>query len=193
MDSTLALIGSIVIGSIFLLGVMTFYGNVIDYSHEKTYELLAQETTASFMEIINHDFKKMGSGLASPAGAIIAIQDTTGITFRGDIDGDRIVETVRYYTSAPSAAASTPNPNDVILYREIDGVNTIGTPAGVTSFVVRTLDEFGVRVTDIMGVRMLDLELTVESPSAYDNQYLRAIWKQRITPQNLYRRTLTDF
>ncbi|MFQ5771796.1 MAG: hypothetical protein ACE5HX_14775 [bacterium] len=193
MDSTLTLIGSIIIGGIFLLGVMSFYGGVIDYSHEKTFELLTQETTASFMEIIDHDFRRIGSGLTRPATAISAIVDTTDITFRGDIDDDGTVETVRYYTSAPSAATSTPNPNDVILYREVDGINTINTPAGVTEFVVKILDEAGNPTTDLMAVRMLDVSLTVESLYPYDNKYATALWEKRITPQNLYRITDTDF
>ena len=193
MGSTITLIGSIVIGGIFLLGLTAFYGDVIEYSHTKSFELLTQEATASYMEIIDHDFRRIGSGLPSPAGAITAVTGTTDITFRGDIDGDGDVETVRYYISPTSSASSTLNPNDRILYREVDGVMTIDSPGGVTSFVVRTLDEFGNPTTDLNAVRMLDVELTVESPQPYDTLYTKAFWEKRFAPQNLFRRTLTDF
>ena len=36
MDSTLSLIGSIVIGGLFLIGLMTFYDGVVDHSNEKS-------------------------------------------------------------------------------------------------------------------------------------------------------------
>jgi hypothetical protein len=193
MDSIISILGSIVIGGIFLLGLNAFYGDVIDYSHTKTFEVLTQEATASFMEIIDHDFRRLGSGLSSPAGAVVSLTDTTDITFLGDIDNDGTVETIRYYTSAPSAASTTTNPNDVILYRVIDGANTIDTPAGVTSFVVRTLDEFGNAITDVMDVRMVDIELEVESVAPYDTSYTKALWEKRFAPQNLFKRTLTDF
>ncbi|MFQ5864304.1 MAG: hypothetical protein ACE5IW_03650 [bacterium] len=190
MDSHIQLIGSIVIGSVFLLGVMTFYSGVMDFNNEKTFELLTQETTASLMEIIEYDFRRVGSGLTYQE---LAILDTSTITFLGDINADGAVDTVRYYTSDVSAAASTPNPNDVILYREVNGLKTIDTPAGVTEFTVDLLDELGNSTTELMAVRMLHVSLTVESRFPYDNRYARAFWEKRIAPQNLYRQTLTDF
>jgi hypothetical protein len=186
MDSILTLVGSIVIGGLFLLGLMAFYGGVMDYSHEKTFELLTQETTASFMEIIDHDFRKIGSGVTFPA---FAITDTAIITFLGDIDEDGAVEVVQYDTAA---ANTTQNPNDLILYRIVDGDTTIGTPAGVTGFDVSFLNEAGTPTTDLMEVRMLDIQLTVEGLYPYDNRYTKAVWQKRITPQNLYRITNTN-
>ncbi len=187
MDSTLTLIGSIVIGGIFLLGLMAFYGNVIDYSHERTFELLTQETTASFMEIIDHDLRRIGSGVLTPA---IAITDTSLITFQGDVDKDGIVEVVQYDTAA---ATSTPNPDDVILYRIVDGDTTIGTAAGVINFEITLRDEGGNQTTDLRAVRIIDVSLTVESLYPYDNRYQRARWEKRIAPHNLYRITNTNY
>ena len=103
------------------------------------------------------------------------------------------METVRYYVSATSSAGSTPNPNDRILYREVDGAMTIDSPGGVTSFVVKILDEFGSPITDLNAVRMLDVELIVESPQPYDTLYTKALWEKRFAPRNLFKRTLTDF
>lgn len=190
MDSNLQLIGSIVIGSIFLLGVMSFYGNVIDFSHEKTFELLTQETTASIMEIIEHDFRRIGSGLQF---STLAILDSSIITFLGDVDQDGVTDTVRYFTSDTSAANATPNPNDIILYRVVNGDTTLDTPVGITAITVSFLDELGTPISDLMGVRTLEISLTTESPYPYDKHYTRAFWQERITPINLFRRSLTAF
>ncbi|NIV97467.1 hypothetical protein GWN42_32910 [candidate division KSB1 bacterium] len=183
MNSTLTLLGSIIIGGIFMLGLMAFYGDVTDFSQEGRRHLLAQESTASLMEIIMHDFQKIGSGVPSPALAII---DTSEISFLGDIDGDGAVDTVRYYTSSPSAASATPNPNDVILYREINGVETLGSPAGITDFTITILDAASA-TTELMNVQQLVVSMTVQSLFPYDGDYGTALWEEKITPVNLIR------
>lgn len=193
MDSATTLIGSIVIAGIFLLGLNSFYGDVFEHSYEKTFELLAQETTASFMEIIEHDFRRIGSAVSSQALAIVQLVDSTDITFLADVDHNGTAETVRYYTSDPADASATENPNDVILYRVVNGTNTIDTPAGVTSFSVRVLDWTGNATTELMAASMLDVALTVESVYPYDDQYMRAVWRKRITPENLYRNVHVNF
>ncbi|NIV97466.1 hypothetical protein GWN42_32905 [candidate division KSB1 bacterium] len=184
MDSTLSLTGSVVIGGIFLLGLMRFYGGVIDYKHEKNFQLLAQETTASYMEIIEQDFRKIGSGTTSPA---IAITGNNLITFWGDVNGDGVADEVQYSLSDSSAASSTPNPNDRILYRDVNGARTLDTPGGVTDFSVTLLDELGDPTTELMNVSQIQLSITVESIYPYDGQYVTAIWQERIIPLNLVR------
>ncbi|MFQ5601903.1 MAG: hypothetical protein ACE5HS_01390 [bacterium] len=190
MDSTLTLLGSIVIGGLFMLGLMTFYGGVIDNSYVKTLELLTQETSASFLEIIEHDFRRIGSAVQIPANAIL---DTSEITFLGDIDENGSADTVRYYTSTTSLVGSTPNSNDVILYRVVNGVNTLDAVAGVTEFDVAFLDETGHRTTDLAMVRTLEVSLMVESIMDYNGKYSRAFWKKRFTPRSLNRITRTDY
>jgi len=182
----LQLIGSTVIGSIFLLGILAYYGDTVDYTNEKLLLQLTQERTASLMEIIEYDFRRIGSGMTYPSAAII---DTVEITFLSDVDGDGVPDSVRYYTSIPDSAAATPNPNDVILYRDVNGVHTIDVAEGVVSFNVNILDAAGNPTTDLQAVRMLDVTLTLESTFAYNGEYQRALWAKRIVPPNLITRS----
>lgn len=187
MDSTLTLLGSIVIGGVFLLGVMTFYGDVTEHSHNKTFELLTQETTAGFMEIIDHDFRRIGAGWSRPDPAIVAMGPTS-ITFYGDVTHDAEFDTVIYSLSEPSAAGATQNPNDRILYRVVNGVNTINTAAGVVQFQLGFWNTPTDTATTEAEVSMINVTLVVESPVPYDTTYARAIWRKRYTPNNLIRR-----
>jgi len=189
MDSNITLIGSIVIGGIFLMSLMSFYGSLTEYSAEKILELLSQETTASFMEIINHDFRKIGGGVASPA---IAITDTFSLTFFADVDEDGAVDEVRYSLSTTALASSTPNPNDRILYRDVNGVQTVDTPAGVTAFTVTLRDQYGNATTELMNTWQIAVSITIESLFEIDGQYPRAVWEYRVTPVNLVRPTLEN-
>lgn len=186
----LQLIGSIVIGGIFLLGIWTFYGDVVDYSNQKLFEELTQESTAEFMEIIEHDFQRIGTGLLYPSDAII---DTVKFTFWADVTEDGTPDSVVYYTSPTDSAASTTNPNDVILYREVNGTKTISSAAGVTDFTVALFDERGFPTTNLRAVRIIDVSLTLQSKSDYDSTYATAIWQKRIVPPNLQRVSLTDY
>ncbi len=189
MDSTLTLIGSIVIGGIFLLGLLTFHGDVIDHSYEKTFEMLTQETTASLMEIIEHDFRKIGSGLTTPA---FAIADTNKITFRGDVNEDSIIDTVRYTLSEPSAVSSTPNPKDRILYRYENGMKTLEASIGVTEFNVAFLDFFGNATTELMNIWQVEVSLTIESLFMMNGKYAKTVWRKRFTPNNLCRNSINN-
>ncbi len=192
MDSHLQLIGSIVIAGIFMIGLMNFYGGVLDFTNQGLFDVLTQETTASLMEIVEHDFNRMGAGLASPALAIVSY-DTSDITFLGDIDADGSVDSVRYFVSGPDQATATPNPNDVILFRRVNGVNTIDWPTGVVAFRVELHDETGNPTANPLEARMVDIALVVESTFPYNERYARAFWEKRITPVNLFRYTYTDF
>ncbi len=190
MSTHIQLIGSIVIAGTFLLGILRFHGGVVDFSNRNLFQLLTQETAASFMEIIDHDLRRVGTALPPGQQAIL---DTTELTFLGDVNEDGVADTVRYYTSLVGAASATPNPNDVILYREVNSVNTIASQAGVAEFTVEILDEQGVVTTDLLDVRMLQVSLRVESKEPYDEEYSVAVWEKLITPLNLNRETFTDF
>jgi hypothetical protein len=192
MDSWLTMIGSIAIGGIFLLGVLGFYGDVVNHSSEKTIELITQETMVGLMEVIEHDFERMGSGLTPPAAAILSM-DSTSITFQGDIDGNPGIDQVAYTIS--NTAASTENPDDVILFRTVNGVNTIDMPIGVTLFRLRYYSVAGDETTNPNDVRLLGIQLGVESTFSLtdsDSTFARAFWQQRISPKNLQQMTTYD-
>ena len=190
MDSYLTLVGSIVIGGIFLLGLLSFHGDMIDQSHQKNFELLAQENAAAMMEIIDHDFTRIGSGLSSPAFAIMSadtVENTTEITFQADLDEDGVADTVQYLVSTTAAAAATENPNDRILYRIVNGDSTVNTPFGVRRFRLRIKNRQGNNTMDLMAASMIEILLRVESTFAYDGVYGAALWEKRFMPQSLYR------
>jgi len=190
MGDYLQLVGSIVIGSLFLIGVLNFHSDVVDFSNDNLFQLLTQETAASFMEILEHDLRRIGSAI--PKGRQ-AITDSSAITFLGDVTEDGVADTVRYFVGPTSDASGTTNPNDRILFRVVNSDTTIRERAGVTAFNIDFLDAIGAVTTDFRLVRMIHVQLTVESKEPYDKQYVRAFWEKRITPQNLDRVTAMNF
>ncbi len=197
MSDMFSLIASISLGTLFLVSVLRFHGDAAQHSREKTIELLTQESAATMMEVLEDDFRKLGSGLPVAASAIVANPDTADITFMADIDGNGTAETIRYYLDNAVDLTLTDNPNDAILYRVINGANDIEAPAGVTDFSVQLLDMQGNVAVDFAEVRSLEVTLTVEGilPYGYpnNNQYPTAVWTKRIVPQNLAKPSNTDF
>lgn len=199
MASMMALIGSIVIGGIFLLGLMNYYNDVTVRQQEQVSELLTQEAMATFAEILEFDFNKMGSGLNSPSGAVVSlVAGNTDITFRADVDDDGEAETIRYYTANTAESAATENPNDVTLYRLVDGTTTIAATLGVISCTFTLRDMAQNVTTDFSQVACIEIDLTVESmnkmPKKYTTtaEFSRALWHPRITPPNMIRITNTN-
>ncbi len=193
MNDWIALIGSITIGGLFMLSVMRFYGGVIEHSQETTFELITQENAVDLLEIIESDFRKMGSGLVVAQPPVISNPDSSDITFWADVDEDGDAETVRYYTEAPLSANAPPNPDAVILYRVIDGANTISSVAGVTVFSVEPRDILGNTPTDPSEIRMIDLNVRIESLYDYDGEFATVVFNKRFTPQNLIKPSDLDF
>ncbi len=196
MSSNIALIGSIVVGGIFLLSVMNFYSDLVDHSIEKGVELRTQQTTANLVDILEYDFKRMGSGLATAASAITSNPDTSDITFFADLDTDGTAETVRYYLGGP--ATFTENPNDSLLFREVNGTQTIKL-AGVRRFSIKLRDMTSAITNTLSDVSMIEMFIEVESTYSYkklnyaNDLYAKAAWRKLITPQNMVRQSNMTF
>jgi len=196
MNSHIALIGSIVIGGLFLLGVMNFYGGMVDHSTEKGIELRTQQTAANLVDIMEYDFRRMGSGMPTPSIAIESYTDSTDITFNADLDGDGQAESVRYYIEG--AAGSTENPNDFILCKTINGTETLRI-AGVRQFGIKLRDMASSLTTNPANVSMVQIYLLMESTYSYrkdgfsDDLYARSLWRKLITPKSMIRQTSMDF
>jgi hypothetical protein len=177
------------IGSLLLLRIVTYHGDVVDHSNEEMFELLTQESMVSYIEIIEYDFNRIGSGV-SPGQPAILSMDSVSISFRADVEGGMAAETVSYSLSDSTAAAGTENPGDVILYRTVNGAPTIDSPGGITDMVLRYYDVAGNQTGNPRDVRSIGVELTLESVHEYNGRYARAVWEKRITPENLLKSSM---
>ncbi len=104
-----------------------------------------------------------------------------------DGDGNGAVETMRYYLSATTdvVAASTPNPNDKVLYRVVNGGTAEVISTGMTEFKVLYYDSTGNATTDLAAIRSLVVSLTIEGDYGADSQYPKFVWLGRFTPPSL--------
>ena len=147
----LDVLGSMIVGGILLLTLFRINDNATQNTYNFSGELSLQENLVTTVEVLEYDFRKIGyceNPLALPNPEINAIlyADTSHIKFLTDLlitpygslnpSGDGTIDTLEYYLGPPSELTGTPNPNDRMLYRVVNGVPT-GVNLGITGFRIR--------------------------------------------------------
>jgi len=218
----LDVIGSMIIGGILLLTLFRMNDTATRNTYNFSGELTLQENLVATVEVLEYDFRKIGYcedplELPNPEENSILFADTSEIKFLTDLmvppyddpQGDGILDTIQYYLGPPSGLSGTPNPNDRMLYRVVNGVPT-GVNLGITYFKIRyfrdSLTALGsTTLAEILptqlpkiyvpgtptGITALQIDIKVENTAAYDegnNPYRQAFWRQiRLSSRNLNR------
>jgi len=216
--------GSVILGGILMLTLFRMNDNATRNTYNFSGELTLQENLVTTGEVLEYDFRKIGYcedplQLPHPEQDAILYADTSNIKFLTDLlitpygdpnpSGDGTLDTIQYYLGPASELSGTPNPNDKMLYRVVNGVST-GVNLGITQFRIRyyrdSLIASGstalveIPPTDLpkvwiagtpTGITALQIDIRVENTSAYDsknNPYRHAFWRQiRLSSRNLKR------
>jgi hypothetical protein len=218
----LDIVGSIIIGGILLLTLFRMNDNATRNTYNFSGELIVQQSLVTSVEVLEYDFRKIGycedpSQLPHPEQDAILFADTSKIIFLTDImvppyddpHGDGILDTLEYYLGPASQLTGTPNPNDRILYRVVNGIPN-GVNLGITKFKIRyftdsllasgstTLAEISPADLPISyvpgtptGITALQIDIQVENTASYDaanNPFRQAFWRQiRLSSRNIKR------
>ena len=191
------LIGSVIIGGILLLTLFRMNDNAAQNTFNFGGEVTVQENLVATIEVLEFDLRKIGYcknplKIPYPAKAIL-FADTSRIRFLTDTGFDGDVDTLGYYLGTTSELSNTPNPNDRMLYRVING-KEYGVNLGVTQFRIRYFDALGdelaTPITTIpTGIMEMQIDVTVENTAAYNDEYRYAFWRQiRLASRNLQNR-----
>lgn len=218
----LDVIGSTIIGGILLLTTFRMNDNATKNTYNFSGELVLQQNLVTTVEVLEYDFRKIGYcedpfTLPNPERNAILYADTSTIKFLTDLmeppyddpHGDGILDTLEYYLGPTNELNGTPNPNDRMLYRIVNGVPK-GVNLGITQFRIRyyrdSLTASGsTTLAEILpsdlpkiyipgtptGITAMQIDIQVENTAAYDaanNPYRQAFWRQiRLSSRNLKR------
>lgn len=202
-SSLLDILGSTIIGGLLLMILMRMNATSVQNNYLYSGEQIVQQNIVEVVKLLEYDFRKIGycsvwTNIPDPAKAIIQA-DSNSISFLTDIVtssypyGDGVVDTLKYYLSSKSVLSSTPNPNDMILYRVINHDAVAGSNLGVTQFKLTYFDANGIKITTMpenppLGIASIQIDIAVENPAAYGNDYSaekRVIWRQiRLATRN---------
>ena len=217
----LDIIGSTIIGGILLLTLFRMNDTATKNTYNFSGELTLQENLVATVEVLEYDFRKIGYcedplALPKPEQNAIRYADESEIKFLTDLmigpdydEGDGVIDTITYFLGDASELSGTPNPNDRMLYRVINGVPT-GVNLGVTYFKIRYFRDSSTAsgsttLAEILpsslpkiyvpgtptGITALQIDIKVENTASYDeanNPFRQAFWRQiRLSSRNLKR------
>lgn len=191
------LIGSVIIGGVLLITLIKINDSATRNTYGFTGELIVQENLVTTVEVLEYDFRKIGyceDPFAIPnTKRAILYADSTDITYLTDVNFDGIPDTMRYYLGPTSELSHTPNPDDRMLYQEING-NRAGVNLGITLFKIKYFGALGEelslpRTFPPTGIFSMQIDIRIENTSAYDEEYRYAFWRQiRLASRNLENR-----
>lgn len=194
MSILLDVFGSVVIaGMLFMLIVkLNLFSSQTSYSSDSELKLI--QNTKTLAEIIDYDFRKVGYRIS---GNAIETAEFKKFKFNADIDRDGSPNIVEYTVSTTEKVKGTENPNDVILYRIVDGDSMGGPSLGLVDIKFSYLDSVHtILATPVVGndlkrIRYIKTEMWVEGsdaiPNAYStsSSYSKTYWEFTINPRNL--------
>lgn len=196
----LDIIGATIIGGMLLITALMFMDRTNKHFYSCRDDLIVQENLTATTATLEHDLKKMGFGIAEWEQVVLTA-DSDHLIFRADIDRDDDIDQVEYYVGATSELDGTPNPDDRILYRKINGSPSNGFKVGaVTTFNFDYLNQDGLELDtsipgNLMAIKMIRITLKIESSFVYGSdptpdktEYRTAFWQQtRLVSRNLRR------
>ncbi len=190
------ILGSSVIGGLLLLILLRTNASAVQNTYLNGQDLVNQEDLTTVVEILQHDFRKIGYckdwTKIDPRKAILSA-DSTSIKFLTDTQNNGKVDTLYYYLGPTSELSGTPNPQDRLLYRVKNNEVPKSSNLGITEFNLMYFDSFGdtlsFPITNLGKIASMQISVRVENPYAYNNIYKTAFWRQiRLAEPNLSNR-----
>ena len=187
MDSGFSLALSIIIGSIFLVTIMTAQSNLQELKTENFIENIVEEKLQNTKEILKWHVEKIGfnvvPGDLPPGNEIVFTTFDSTLKFYSDIDANGIVDIVELYLGGVEELSSTPNPFDRNLYRKINNGTSEILSIGITYLkFVKTREN-----SSMINKIEISMLMQLPFPSQYRNEdkYYQSEWLEEICPDNL--------
>ncbi len=196
-STLLDILGSTIVGGLLLMILLKLNDASVQNTFTFGGDLIVQQNLVSVVDLIEYDFRKIGyckdwKKIPDPSKSIIAA-DTSSITYLTDDDNDGIVDTMHYYTGTTSELLATPNTKDRLLYRVLNSDAPKSANMGITQFKLTYFDALGNKlpfpITVPSAIYTMQIDITVENSSAYNQEYSTAFWRQiRLAARNLKNR-----
>lgn len=191
------ILGSTIVGGLLFMILLRMNDAAVENSFQNGGELIVQKNLVEVVKLLEHDFRKIGycsdwSKIPNPTSAIISA-DSNSISFITDVDSDGYIDTMYYSLGPVSELLETPNPKDRFLYRSVNGETPVGANLGITEFELSFFNSFGDKINFPIlvpsEIYTMQIDLTVENTSGYNNEFTSAFWRQiRLAARNLRNR-----
>jgi hypothetical protein len=210
MSSIVDIIGPFIFFGAVLLIVIGLNASLVESSSQNLLEVITQEkvtgyvagadTVAGAARIVESDLYKVGNQGAP--GIILA--DTTRLSFRGDVDNDGAVDTVRYFVNPYVAGGSGCNPKLRLSFLRRQNSQT-GTSGRIplSTFRLAYYDSLGRNISPALlnggsadlhmaRIKSVKVQMQIEAEMRYENKsnpldtaFAASYWEKVISPRGL--------
>ncbi len=192
-STLLDILGSVVIGGLLLMILLSLNDAAVRNSYIYNGDAILQENLVEVVKLIEFDFRQMGYtsdwANADPSAPAITSADSTSISFL--VDGS----VINYFVGPTSELLNTPNPNDKILYRSVNGGTPLSSNMGITKFDLSYYKIFGdtlampVPTNKLGEIETIQIDIEIEDVYGYDTTYAKTAWRQiRMSSRNRNKR-----
>lgn len=177
----MSLISSFVIGTIILLSLVKVNLSLVKNSMDSMNDQLAKVNINNVSTVVSHDFRKMGYGIS---GSSLLEASPMKITFKGDLEDDGVVDQITWEMDKSQAVNETPNPDDYVLLRTVNG-NSIPIKMGIVKFDLSYYDDQNQPTNILDDVRRVEVKLVCESTEPVDGKYMASAWEKTFAPLSI--------
>lgn len=191
------MITSFAIAGILLLSILAMNLNVSRSATGMTIRQITQQHVQTVSDLLNHDMPKMGYDQYSTIPDAITKAEQHHLVFKSNIDNSGARETVEWQFDTATPLASSPNPDDYMLWRKVNGSPT-ELSVGVTQFAFTYLDANRNVIpapvstqSERNTIRYIKVTLVVTSkeklgnPGPGDAEYIQSPWETTYAPKNI--------
>ncbi len=155
---------------------------------EKTSQAIQLNLVSTVSRIMRYDLEKVGYNWSGPPFFTVASTDTIEFYYNATLapaPASSSPVKVRYFLGSTSDLSNTPNPNDRVLYKSVNG----GTPTNVANGVVKLAFQYydltGVTTTNLNAIKSFSVDLIMASGEPIGGIYPSSEWYYRFFPTNI--------
>ena len=208
-SSMLDIVGSFIVGGALLVMALRLNSQAAEATAIYGGNYILQKNLTALVDILEFEFRKIGyckdwTKVADPTKSI-RIAELNRIRFLTDVPtsgnplGDGNLDSITYWVGDTSELASTPNPNDKYLYRQVNNGTAERLNLGLTQFQFSYFDAMNdplpFPITDPRKVYLMQVSVAVQTATPYEQEYVMdssaydVFWKQiRLVTKNLKNR-----
>ena len=200
MSNLLDIIGGLLIFGVVLLMSLQLNIFSMEQNTQSALRSMSQETisgdetgSAGLGKILETDLSRIG--LADTLSPSVLIADSTQLKFRGDVNNNGTLDSVRYYITNPGSTPAGGNPNLKYLYRRQNTESGTGGRFGVSQLKFLYLDDMGkviptpVSSGSLSSIKSIKVQLMVSAnirlKTDTDTSFAASYWESLVSPPNI--------
>ncbi|MCP4726272.1 MAG: hypothetical protein GY863_14605 [bacterium] len=184
MSAYLDVVFSIFLASLLLIMIIGYNNDLVEKNYINNMYLNVQQVGIDLKELLNYDLKSISLGITDTT-IVFVIADSNTIKFKTDLGLDGSINEIYYYIGDVASAGSTENPNDKILYRQIDGNPVESYSIGLIDLQFSYFNISGNQTSVLADIVQIEYSFSIENTFSYNGEYPGMYLQGRIRPKNI--------